>query len=166
MTLDRALQLLSLPRRVGVDPDSGEEIVANFGRFGPYVKRGDEFRSLASDGDVFRVSLDEALELLRQEKPSRRGGASRTVLRELGQHPESGAAVRLLEGRYGPYVTDGTVNASLPKDAKPDELTLEGAVKMLADRAARGPARGRRSSGSRGDRGTRTRKAAARKPRA
>jgi DNA topoisomerase-1 len=166
LTIERALQLLALPRAVGRDPESGEEIVANFGRFGPYVKRGDEFRSLASDEDVFRVTLDEALELLRQEKPSRRGAAARTVLRELGSHPESGVAVRLLEGRYGPYVTDGTVNASLQKDAKPDELTLEAAVQLLAERAARGPAPGRRASGARGARGGRTRKAAARKPRA
>jgi DNA topoisomerase-1 len=165
LTLERALQLLSLPRLIGRDPDSGEEVVANFGRFGPYVKRGDEFRSLTSDGDVFGVSLDEALELLRQEKPSRRGAASRTVLRELGPHPESGAAVRLLEGRYGPYVTDGAVNASLPKDARAEELTLDAALKLLAARAERGPARGRRSGGSRA-RGASTRKAPARKPRA
>jgi len=168
LTLERALQLLSLPRLVGRDPDSGDEIVANFGRFGPYVKRGDEFRSLASDADVFGVTLDEALALLREEKKPRRGAASRTVLSELGTHPESGAAIRLLEGRYGPYVTDGTVNASLPKDAKPDELTLEGALELLAARAARGPARGTRRSGASrpASRGTRTRKAPARKPRA
>jgi DNA topoisomerase-1 len=167
LTLDRALQLLSLPRVVGRDPDSGDEIVANFGRFGPYVKRGDEFRSLAGDDDVFRVTLDEALALLRQEKPSRRGVASRTVLKELGAHPATAAPVRLLEGRYGPYVTDGSVNASLPKDAKPEDLTLEAALELLAARAARGPSRGGgRSGGSRGARGTGTRKAAARKPRA
>ncbi|MGZ8475297.1 MAG: type I DNA topoisomerase, partial [Candidatus Limnocylindria bacterium] len=103
ITLDRALELLSLPRLVGNDAETGADIVANFGRFGPYVKRGDEFRSLASDAQVFEVTLEEALELFRQEKPSRRS-AGRKVLRDLGAHPETGTSVQLLEGRYGPYV--------------------------------------------------------------
>ena len=154
ITLDRALQLLSLPRSVGPDPSTGEEIVANFGRFGPYVKRGDEFRSLGSDTEVFEVTLDAALELFRQEKPTRRGG-TRKVLRELGRHPSSGSAVQLLEGRYGPYVTDGTTNASLPKDANTDDLTLDGAVTLLRAREEAGPSRGRRGSG----RGTTNRRA-------
>ena len=149
LTLDRALELLSLPRSVGQDPESGEEIVANFGRFGPYVKRGDDFRSLESDARVFEVTLEEALELFRQEKPTRRG-ASRKVLRELGPHPESGLAVTLLEGRYGPYVTDGTTNASLPKDADPAQATLETAVELLRAREGVKPAkRGRRTSTAR-----------------
>ncbi len=138
--LERALQLLSLPRTVGVDPESDTEVVANFGRYGPYVKRGDEFRSLASDEAVFSVTLDEALELLRQPRPSRRG-ATRTVLSELGAHPESAVPVRLLEGRYGPYVTDGTTNASLPREMSPDTVTLESAVEMLRAKAAAGPSR-------------------------
>ena len=132
LTLERAVELLSLPRLVGRDPESDEEITANFGRFGPYVKRGSDFRSLASDAAVFEVGLDEAIELFRQEKPSRRGG--RKVLRELGAHPESGAGVQLLEGRYGPYVTDGTTNASLPKDANADEVTLDRALELLKER--------------------------------
>ena len=166
LTLERALQLLALPRSVGRDPESGEEIVANFGRFGPYVKRGDEFRSLAGDDQVFAVTLDQALELFRQEKPSRRGG-SRTVLRELGTHPSSGAAVRLLEGRYGPYVSDGTTNASLPKDASTDEVTLDGALLLLQAREGAGNGR-RPRSGGRGGGGGRPggkRKAPARKRR-
>ena len=124
ITLDRALELLSLPRLVGLDPEAGEEIVANFGRFGPYIKRGSEYRSLASDAQVFEVTLDEAIELFRQEKPSRRTASTR-VLRELGAHPDSGAAVRLLEGRYGPYVSDGTTNASLPKDVTSEAVALD-----------------------------------------
>jgi DNA topoisomerase-1 len=155
LTVDRAVQLLSLPRGVGLDPESGEEIVANFGRYGPYVKRADDFRSLSSDAEVFSVSLEEALELFRQEKPSRRGG-SRRVLNELGLHPESGEPVRLLEGRYGPYVTDGTTNASLPKDLAADAVTLDAAVGLLkarADAPARG--RGRRSTTRRGGSGGR-----------
>jgi DNA topoisomerase-1 len=160
VTLARALELLSLPRRVGADPETGEEIVANFGRFGPYVKRASEFRSLASDAQVFEVTLDEALELFRQEKPSRRGG-SRKVLRELGPHPSSGVAVRLLEGRYGPYVTDGTTNASLPKDVTAEALTLEGAVTLL--QAREGSGTGRRTAGGGGGRRGTKRGAAARK---
>ena len=155
LTVDRAVELLSLPRHVGRDPESGEEIVANFGRYGPYVKRADDFRSLSSDAEVFSVSLDEALELFRQEKPSRRGG-SRRVINELGPHPESGEPVRLLEGRYGPYVTDGTTNASLPKDLAADAVTLDAAVGLLKARAD-APARGRsrRSTTRRGGSGGR-----------
>jgi DNA topoisomerase I len=164
LTLARALELLSLPRLVGRDPESGEEITANFGRFGPYVKRGSDFRSLASDAAVFEVGLDEALELLRQEKPSRRGG--RKVLRELGSHPESGAGVQLLEGRYGPYVTDGTTNASLPKDANADEVTLDRAIELLkaregAPKSGRGRKTATRRSGT--PRRATTRRPAARK---
>jgi DNA topoisomerase-1 len=153
ITLDRALELLSLPRLVGHDPEAGEKIEANFGRFGPYVKRGDEFRSLATDADVFTVTLDEALELFRQEKRPRRT-ASKTVIREMGEHPESGVAVQLLEGRYGPYVSDGTTNASLPKDLETDALTLATAVKLLAARKDAKPTRGARRTASRGS-GTR-----------
>ena len=115
ITLERALELLSLPRLVGHDAETGQDIIANFGRFGPYVKRGDEFRSLGSDADVFGVTLDQAIELFKQEKKGRRRTATRTVLREVGLHPESKAKIEILEGRYGPYVTDGTTNASVPE---------------------------------------------------
>ena len=167
ITRERALELLSLPRLVGRDPEAGEEIVANFGKFGPYVKRGSEFRSLASDADVFGVTLDEAIELFKQEKPTRRG-ATRTVLRELGPHPDTGSAVRLLEGRYGPYVTDGTTNASLPKDAVADSVTLEGAIELLRAREAAGPAKRQRKGAAKRSGTTRRAKprAAARKHRA
>jgi DNA topoisomerase-1 len=167
ITLARALDLLKLPRSLGRDPESGEEIVANFGRFGPYVKCGDEFRSLADDDQVFTVTLDEALALFRQEKPSRRGG-SRTVLRELGTHPSSGAAVRLLAGRYGPYVSDGTTNASLPKDLAADEVTLDGALLLLQARSKMGNGRRPRSGGRSGGGGRSRpkRKASPRKRRA
>jgi len=165
ITLDRALELLALPRLVGHDADSGEDIVANFGRFGPYVKRGSEFRSLTSDAQVFAVSLDEAIELFKQEKPSRR--SSTKVLRELGAHPDSGAAVKLFEGRYGPYVSDGTTNASIPKDATSDAVTLDAAVDLLRAREGMKPAaRGRKGATRRGGSTKRTtrRKTSARKP--
>jgi DNA topoisomerase-1 len=142
ITLDRALQLLALPRVVGLDPETGEEIVANFGRFGPYVKRGDEFRSLSSDADVFEVTSEAAAELFRQAKPSRRS-AGRKVLRMLGEHPDSGAEVQLFDGRYGPYVSDGTTNASLPKEMDTEAVTLESAVALLRESESKPRGRGR-----------------------
>jgi DNA topoisomerase I len=144
LTLERALELLSLPRLVGRDADRDEDIVANFGRFGPYVKRGDDFRSLPADGDVFTITLSEAIALFNQEKPTRRV-AGKKVLRELGGHPESGATIQVLEGRYGAYVSDGTTNATLPKDTGPDAVTLDAAVGLLRARSAAKPPRTRRS---------------------
>jgi len=129
--LGHALRLLSLPRTVGTDAEAGEEVVAALGRFGPFVRRGKKFASLASEDHMFTVSIDEAVELLNQKK----GG--RTNLRELGAHPKSGGAVQILSGRYGPYVTDGTANASLPKGMEPEELTMEEAVPMLVAAAER-----------------------------
>jgi DNA topoisomerase-1 len=136
VTLDEALRLLSLPREVGRHPDDGEPILANFGRFGPYVKHGDEFRSLDSDDHVFTIDLDAAVALLRAPKKSRRRqAAARTVLRELGPHPQSGTSMTLLEGRYGPYVTDGSTNATLPKGSDPAALTPAEAAALLDARA-------------------------------
>ncbi len=162
ITLDRALQLLALPRHVGHDAEAGEDIVANFGRFGPYVKRGSEFRSLASDADVFAVTLEQAIELFKQEKKSRRRAAAKTMLRDLGAHPESGAAVQIFEGRYGPYVSDGTTNASLPKDMAPDALALDEAVALLKAREGASP-KGRRARKAPAKRATTPRKATTRK---
>jgi DNA topoisomerase-1 len=147
ITFEKALELLQLPREVGKHPDDGEPILANFGRFGPYVKYKEEFRSLADEDQVFSVSLDDAVALLRQPKRSRQRQQTRTVLKALGAHPTNGAAVQVLEGRYGPYVTDGTTNASLPKGADPAALTMEGAVELLK---AREEAGGSKKSGGRG----------------
>jgi DNA topoisomerase-1 len=166
VTLEDALRLLSLPREIGRHPDDGAPVLANFGRFGPYVKHGDEFRSLESEDQVFGIDLDAAVALLREPKKSRRRqGARRTVLRDLGPHPQSGAAMTVLDGRYGPYVTDGTTNASLPKGADPAALTLAEAVTLLEARAGipskkRPPRRGTgvgKSTGS-GPKPARTRK--------
>ncbi len=135
-----ALRLLSLPRVLGTHPTGGEDVIAGAGRFGPYVKHGDEFRSLEATDDVYSVSLDRALELLAQPKRSRRRpAAAPAVLRDLGVREGTGAAVRLLDGRYGPYVTDGQTNASLPKGADPAALALRDAVELLDARAAAGP---------------------------
>ncbi len=137
VTLKRARQILALPRMLGEDPETGETIEASLGRFGPYVKRGRTYRNLESAETLFGITLEEALELLR-EKPGGR------ALRELGEHPETGAALRVLEGRYGPYVTDGAVNATIPKDRHPQQLTLEDALSLLADAASKGRRRGGR----------------------
>jgi DNA topoisomerase-1 len=145
VTLDEALRLLSLPRTVGVHPDDNEPIVTNFGRFGPYVKHGDEFRSLESDEDVFAISFDAALALLRAPKQSRRRQATqKKVLRELSSG--DGTPLRVMSGRYGPYVTDGTTNASLPRGTSPESLTLEQALELLAARRDAAPAPRRAAS--------------------
>ncbi len=134
VTLEEALKLLSLPRVVGLHPDDNEPIVTNFGRFGPYVKHGDEFRSLESEEDVFNISFDAALELIRAPKQSRRRqGAAKKTLREL---THDGATLKVLAGRYGPYVTDGTTNASITEG---DES--RGAHVGAGAGAARGPPR-------------------------
>ena len=143
VTLEEALKLLSLPRVVGLHPDDSEPITTNFGRFGPYVKHGDEFRSLESEDDVFNISFDAALALLRAPKQSRRRpAAQKKVLREL---TENGTTLKLLAGRYGPYVTDGTTNASIPKTTSPEALTYAQATELLAARrdAAPSPRGGR-----------------------
>jgi DNA topoisomerase-1 len=138
ITLDEAVKLLSLPRVVGLHPDDNEPILTNFGRFGPYVKHNDEFRSLESEEDVFNISLDAAVELLRAPKQSRRRqGAQKKTLREL---THDGATLKVLAGRYGPYVTDGTTNASIPKTMNPDALTWEQAQELLAARRDAAPA--------------------------
>jgi DNA topoisomerase I len=140
--LDAALKLLALPRELGSHPD-GNVVVAGQGRFGPYVKHGDEFRSLEDSDDVFTIELPRALELLAAPKKSRgRKTATRTVLKEVGPHPRGGAMINLLAGRYGPYVTDGTTNASLPKSMAPEQVTLEQAVELLAAREG-APKKGR-----------------------
>jgi DNA topoisomerase I len=144
VTLEEALKLLSLPRVVGLHPDDSEPITTNFGRFGPYVKHGDEFRSLESEDDVFNISFDAALALLRAPKQSRRRpAAQKKVLREL---TENGTTLKVLAGRYGPYVTDGTTNASIPKTTSPEALTYSQATELLAARRDAAPSpRGGRS---------------------
>ena len=143
VTLEQALTLLALPREVGLHPDDNQPIVTNFGRFGPYVKHGDEFRSLESDEDVFNISFDAALALIRAPKVSRRRGqgAAKKTLHEL---THEGTTLKVLAGRYGPYVTDGTTNASIPKTVAPEALTYAQAQELLAARrdAAPAPRRG------------------------
>jgi DNA topoisomerase I len=142
VTLEEALKLLSLPRLVGVDPADGQEIVAMNGRYGPYLKKGADSRSLDSEEQLFDVGLDQATALFGQPK-TRRGRGATASLRELGSDPTSAAPILLKEGRFGPYVTDGTTNASLRKGDTVDGMTHERAVELLADRRAAPPRAGR-----------------------
>lgn len=141
VTLEDALKLLSLPRVVGVDPESGEQITAQNGRYGPYLKRGNDSRSLATEDQIFEITLDEALKLYAEPKRRGRQGASVPPLRELGNDPASGKPMVIKDGRFGPYVTDGETNASLRKGDDVLSITDERAAELLADRRARGPAK-------------------------
>ena len=132
LTLDEAVLVLSFPRELGDHPDTGEPVTVQDGRFGPYVRSGKESRSLEGHEQLATVTLEQALGLLRQ--PKRRRGASTSVLRDLGEHPESGLELSVKKGRFGPYVTDGQVNASVPKGREPQEVGLEEAVRLLAAR--------------------------------
>jgi DNA topoisomerase-1 len=136
VTLEDALALLALPRVVGVS--DGVEITAQNGRYGPYLRKGTDSRSLDAERQLFTVTLPEAEAIFAQ--PKRRGRQSRAPLAELGAHPDSGSPIRVLEGRFGPYVTDGTTNASVPRGVAPEDLDLDRAVELLREREARGPA--------------------------
>ena len=139
VTLEDALRLLSLPRLVGVDPASGEEITAQNGRYGPYLKRGTDSRSLATEQQIFDVTLEEALKIYAEPKRRGRTGAAAPPLRELGNDPATGQPMVIKDGRFGPYVTDGETNASLRKGDDVLSITDERAAELLADRRARGP---------------------------
>jgi DNA topoisomerase I len=141
VTLEDALKLLSLPRVVGADPQSGEEITAQNGRYGPYLKRGTDSRSLATEDQLFTITLDEALKIYAEPKRRGRQGAAVPPLRELGNDPTSGKPMVIKDGRFGPYVTDGETNASLRKADDVASITDERAAELLADRRARGPAK-------------------------
>ncbi|MGH7090212.1 MAG: type I DNA topoisomerase, partial [Stellaceae bacterium] len=141
LTLEAALKLLALPREIGRHPESGEPIIAGIGRFGPYVRHGKLYKSLAPDDDVLTIGLNRAVSLLAEPRTGRGG---RQPLRVIGNHPEDGAAVNLYRGRYGPYVNHGGINATVPSDIDPDELTLGQAVALLANQAAKKPAKGKR----------------------
>lgn len=134
--LQHAVALLSLPRTLGMNSENGEPVIASNGRFGPFVKCGEETRSLPADLSPVDVTLEQALEILRQPKTRGRGAARKqTTLKDLGPHPATKKPVKILNGRYGAYVTDGEVNATVPRGTSPLELTIEKAVELLAERA-------------------------------
>lgn len=137
--LDTALQLLSLPRVVGVDPESGDEITAQNGRFGPYLKKGADSRSLESESQIFDVTLEQALEIYAQPKYGA-GRKASSALAEFEADPVSGKPIRIRDGRFGAYVTDGETNVTIPRGQTVEDITFEIAVQMLADKRAKGPA--------------------------
>jgi DNA topoisomerase-1 len=142
VTLEEALRLLALPRIVGDDPDSGEPITAQGGKFGPYLKKGTDTRSLDTEEQIFDIDLGGALELFSQ--PKRRGARNTGPLRELGVDPETGCAVVVRDGRFGPYVTDGSVNASLRREDAVESIAIERASELLAERRAKLEAEGKK----------------------
>jgi len=139
VTIEDALRLLSLPRVLGAHPDDGEEIVALNGRYGPYIKKGSDTRSLDAEEQLFTIDLDGALAVLAEPKRRRGQRAAAASLRELGPDPATGENVVVKEGRFGPYVTDGTSNASLRKDDTVDDITLERAAELLVERRQKAP---------------------------
>jgi DNA topoisomerase-1 len=161
VTLAEALKLLALPRVVGLAPD-GAEVLAGAGRYGPYVKKGDEFRSLETEEQLFTVSLEEALALLAAPKTRQRRAAA-PPLREMGTDPLTEKPLVIKDGRFGPYVTDGEYNASLRRGQTVEELSIEQASEMLAEKRAKGPAKPRKKATKAAAKATGDDKAPARK---
>jgi DNA topoisomerase-1 len=144
VTLDDALRLLSLPRVVGVDPESGEEITAQNGRYGPYLKQGTDSRSIDTEEQLFEITLEQALAIYAQ--PKQRGRQAAAPLRELGNDPVTGSAIVVKEGRFGAYITDGETNATLRKGDSVESVTIERAAELLAEKRAQGPSTKKRSA--------------------
>jgi DNA topoisomerase-1 len=132
-TFEQAVMLLSLPRTIGLDPETETPITAQNGKFGPYLKKGTDSRSLASEDQIFSLTLEETLELYKQPKYGGRRTAA-TPLREFGEDPASGLPVFAKTGQFGDYVTDGAINATIPKDEKLEELSPDQAFELLAIR--------------------------------
>jgi DNA topoisomerase-1 len=148
LDLDWAVKLLSLPRTVGLHPESGEPITASLGRYGPYLAHQGKYAKLRSTAEIFETGMNAAVVKL-AEAAAGGGRGARTAaepLKTFGPHPVSGGEIKLLAGRYGPYVTDGTTNATLPRDKQPEELTAEEAVVLITERAAKGPAKGKKKA--------------------
>ena len=143
ISFEEAMDLLRIPRTVGTDPGSGEEIVAHNGRFGPYLKKGSDTRSLLAEDQILSIGLDEALALFAQPK-TRGGRNAKGPLREMGIDADTGLTMVVKDGRFGPYVTDGTTNASLRRGDDVESLTAERASELLAERRAAGPPPARR----------------------
>jgi DNA topoisomerase I len=137
---EAARRLLSLPREVGKHPETGNPIMANFGRYGPYVTHDGQYASLDSPDEVFTVGLNRAVSALAEKKAKSRAPRGPEALKELGRDPSSGATIKLMRGRYGPYVTDGSINATV-RDQDPLSVTLEQALNLIAERAAKGAPR-------------------------
>ncbi len=164
LDLDTALQLLTLPRVIGKDPaegDDGDEITAQNGRYGPYLKKGTDSRSIENEAQLFTITLPEALAIY--AKPKERGRAAVAPLKELGDDPVSGRPMLVKEGRFGPYVTDGETNATLRKDDEPESITAQRGAELLAEKRARGPVTRKRAAKKTTTKKAATKKAAAKK---
>jgi len=136
--LETAVKLFALPRTVGTDPESGDPITAQNGPYGPYIKKGTDSRSIGSEELIFDITLEQALEIYAQPKYGNRAASS--ALKEFEADPVSGKPIRIKDGRFGAYVTDGTTNVTIPRGQTPDDITFDIAVQMLADKRAKGPA--------------------------
>ena len=141
VTLEDVLPLLSLPREVGLDPADGEMILSLNGKFGPYLKKGTDSRSIETESQILTITLEEALKVFAEPKRRRGQGVAKPPLREMGNDPETEKPIVIKDGRFGPYVTDGETNASLRKGDSVEDLTMERALELMADRRARGPAK-------------------------
>jgi DNA topoisomerase-1 len=163
VTLELALKLLALPRDVGPHPEDGEIITANNGRFGPYIKHGKEYKSLAPDDDVLTIGLNRAVVLLAEPKKFRRGAPE--PIKVLGDHPTEGGPVKIFNGKYGLYVSHDGINATLPGDIAPEELTMDRAVQLLAERAEKTGKKKPRTKAKAGEaKGSRVKKTPKKKP--
>ncbi len=143
VTMEVADKLLSLPRELGMHPESGKKIIVNNGRFGPYIQHEKEYRSIPKADDIFTINLARALEIMAQPKSAGRAGA--TPLKILGEHPDDQQNVSVFSGQYGPYVKHGKINATIPPELTPDTITLEQAINLLEAKAAK-PGKGKRST--------------------
>jgi DNA topoisomerase-1 len=149
LDLEWAIKLLSLPREVGIHPESGNAITASIGRYGPYLAHDGKYARLRSTAEVFETGMNAAVVKLAEAAAgagARGGRVAAEPLNTFGPHPESGGEMKLMAGRYGPYVTDGTTNATLPKDKKPEDLTLEEAITLITERALKAPAKGKKKA--------------------
>ncbi len=157
LDLEKALRLLSLPRGIGKHPETGSDIEAGLGRFGPYLLHDGKYTRLDSVEEVFTVGINRAVTIIAEKAAGggkgRFGAAKAEVLKDLGEHPQGGK-IEVLAGKYGPYVKYGKINATIPKDKQPTELTLDEAVTLIAERAGKAGAKGGPKSGAKAGRRT------------
>ncbi len=139
--LEAALRLLSLPRQIGLHPETGKPIVANFGRFGPFVLHDGTYANLDSPEEVFTVGINRAVDMLAAKKAKGFVRARPGALKDLGAHPAGGGNIHVMSGRYGPYVKFGKINATLPRDMDPQTVTVDEAIALIAARAGKEPAK-------------------------
>jgi DNA topoisomerase-1 len=168
LTLEKALKLLSLPRIVGEHPSEHETILAGIGRYGPYLQMGKTYANLPGVDDVFEIQMNRAVALIDEKKAGggrgRFGRAAPQAIKELGDSPVTGKPVRVLSGRYGPYINDGETNANVPKDKKPEDVTLDEALALLAARAEAGGGKKKRGAAKKAAPRKEAAKAEGRKP--